>query len=87
MKDKPFFSLIMLDYSMPEMDGPEFATRVRQLLKNANLEEPFIVCCTAYTEQGFVEEAHRAGMNTFLSKPVTEPQVQSLIKKHNLQLY
>ena len=72
MNEKPFFSLIMLDFSMPTLSGPEVATRIRQMLKNANLEEPLICCCSAYDEGCFVEEAHRAGMNTFLTKPINQ---------------
>ena len=28
----PMYSLILLDYSMPVMDGPQFAIKVRRLL-------------------------------------------------------
>ena len=49
----PMYSLIMLDYSMPAMDGPQFATKVRCLLDLANVSIPFICCCTAYAEASF----------------------------------
>ena len=31
---KVMFKIIMLDYSMPEMDGPEVAQKIDQLFKN-----------------------------------------------------
>lgn len=45
------YKLIFLDYSMQGMDGPEVATRIRQMLDQANVAQPFICCCTAYVEE------------------------------------
>ena len=42
------YKLLMLDYSMPEMDGPQVATEIRKLLSEANITQPIICCCTAY---------------------------------------
>lgn len=46
------YQLIMLDYSMPEVDGPVFAQTIRSIYKEdpklRELEAPLICCCTAY---------------------------------------
>ena len=45
------YAVILLDYSMPEMDGPEVAVEMRKLLASSILVEtqmPYIVCFTAY---------------------------------------
>ena len=31
------YRIILLDYSMPEMDGPQVATEIRRLFKNSIL--------------------------------------------------
>ena len=61
----------MLDYSLGVgLDGPEVAVLVRKMIGEANLEQPYICCCTAYTEESFKNKAFEAGMDDFLTKPV-----------------
>ena len=53
------YKLILLDYSMPDMDGPEVARQARAFFKEHSTSEedrldPFICCCTAYTEATFM---------------------------------
>ena len=47
-EDVPMYKIILLDYSMPEMDGPQVAIELRQMLEEARLAIPYICCCTAY---------------------------------------
>ena len=47
------YKLIFLDYSMQGMDGPEVAQKIRQMLDEANIAQPFICCCTAYVEETY----------------------------------
>ena len=44
----PMYKLIILDYSMPEIDGPKTASAVRMYIDSKELQMPFICCCTAY---------------------------------------
>ena len=45
------YKLVLLDFSMPDMDGPEVAIKLRKLLNDVGLDAPTICCCTAYTEE------------------------------------
>ena len=46
------YKLILLDFSMPDMNGPTVASIIRDLYNN-NADEPFICCCTAYGDEAF----------------------------------
>lgn len=73
-KDKramSMFKLILLDYSMSDLDGPTVSLQVREMLSKHGMPQPHICCCSAYTEASFVDEALASGMNSFISKPVT----------------
>ena len=69
------YKLILLDYSMPEMDGPQVAIAVRNLFKTSILvteaDTPYICCCTAYCEAAFKKQALSAWMDNFLTKPIS----------------
>lgn len=47
------YRLILLDYSMPEMDGPECSREIKKLFYQSSVflveQKPFICCCTAYS--------------------------------------
>ena len=64
------YEIILLDYSMPDIDGPVVATNIREMLSDCMLisadQTPFICCCTAYDERKFKKKALSAGMNQFL---------------------
>ena len=51
------YKVILLDYSMPEMDGPQVALEIRKLFTESILLDksqiPYICCCTAYAEATF----------------------------------
>ncbi len=77
--DKPF-SLILLDWKMPGMDGLECARRIRESLPS-NLP---ILVLTAYDWANIKEEALSAGIDGFIAKPffVTSLQ-QALVSMHS----
>ena len=68
-----------MDYSMPEMDGPQVATELRQILDMTGIEAPYICCCTAYGEASFKKMALDAGMDIFLTKPVEHSQMTAIL--------
>ena len=78
------YKIILLDYSMPELDGPEVAMRIRRLFQsNPLLEEdavPFICCCTAYDEASFKRQALAAGMDQFMTKPLKLDELKQILE-------
>lgn len=64
-QDQP--DLIVLDYMMPDMDGPDVARRVRQLERTRDIP---IIMLTASQEEPHIEAAFAAGANDYITKPV-----------------
>jgi two-component system phosphate regulon response regulator PhoB len=59
-------ALILLDYMMPDMTGPEVARRIRQRPGGQAIP---IVLLTASADEAHVREALAAGADDFLIKP------------------
>ncbi len=49
----PLYKVMLIDYSMPGMNGPELAVKIQELAKANGLETPYMCCCTAYSDQKF----------------------------------
>ena len=84
--DLPFwsYSLILLDYSMPTLDGPATAIKICELYKQYLQEIPHIVCLTAFTEKIFEDKARDAGMSEFISKPINNSKLKKIMRECNL---
>ena len=84
------YKLILVDYSMPEMDGPALVKRIKELMSNNVVQAgqpgntPYICCCSAYDDIDFKRQAEEAGMQSFLTKPVTWEEIRSVLKTSGL---
>lgn len=67
---------VFLDWMMPEVDGLDLARRIRSSKSNKSVP---IVMLTGRTEPEAMEEAFHAGVNFFLTKPVTPEKVKKLL--------
>jgi len=62
--------IIILDWEMVPMNGPDFVRRLRLDEESPNPYLP-VIMVTGYTERRKVEEARDAGITEFLAKPVS----------------
>ena len=60
------YSLVLLDWKMPEMDGVEVARLIRQRYSH----ETTVIILTAYNWDDIMNEALQCGVDSFLSKPL-----------------
>ncbi len=75
-------NLIITDLNLPGLNGIELAQQVRN---NSRLKMLPIILLTASDRQGDVYKAYHNGINAFIHKPPTYPELKMLVK--NLSLY
>jgi CheY-like chemotaxis protein len=68
-------SAVILDWHMPEMDGPTFIRKVRSPGSFPYPDVP-IIMLTGHGERSRVVEAIRLGVNEFMLKPVSAKALQ-----------
>jgi signal transduction histidine kinase/CheY-like chemotaxis protein len=72
--------VVIMDYEMPGIDGPETARRILHKLRELKLDLPKIIAHTAYTTGPDIAKCQDAGMVDFLPKPCTKDQLISKVK-------
>jgi len=75
------FDLIFMDHMMPEMDGAEAASKIRESEKYWN-SQVTIIACTANVMKGAEELFIESGMNDYISKPVQLDIVKKKLAKY-----
>ena len=72
------YALVFMDMQMPEVDGVE-ATRLLRLDKS--LSQPYIIAMTANAREEDRRLCIDAGMNDFVSKPVTIDDLRNVLER------
>ena len=75
------FNLVLMDVSMPEMDGYE---TTRLLRENPDLKALPVIALTAHAIAGERARCLGAGMNDYLTKPFQTEQLLKLIRQYCL---
>jgi two-component system chemotaxis response regulator CheY len=71
--------LILLDWSMPVMDGVEFLSQLRKQLSGG--DKPKVVFCTTENDVAQIAKAMRAGADDFLLKPFDRDIVEAKLQE------
>ena len=75
------FDLVLMDVSMPEMDGYEATRAIRELENGAKRQRMPIVCLTAHVMASDVERSKEAGMDDYLSKPISKEKLETVLER------
>ena len=68
--------LVLMDITMPEMDGIQALKKIKELDPSAN-----IIMCSAMGQQAMVIEAIQSGAKDFIVKPFQAERVLEAVKK------
>ncbi|HCC08302.1 MAG TPA: two-component system response regulator [Clostridiales bacterium] len=68
--------LVIMDITMPEMDGIEAVKQIKQINSAAK-----IIMCSAMGQQGMVIESIQAGARDFVVKPFQAERILEAVKK------
>ena len=75
------FDLILMDISMPEMDGYEATKSIRNGEAGDVYQKLYIVAMTANAMKGDREKCLDSGMDEYIAKPISYDKVAEMLDK------
>lgn len=75
------YDLILMDWEMPVLDGISATHKIRNWEHEHNVPQTPVVALTAHALKGYEENALSAGMQGFLTKPLSIDELQKVIFK------
>jgi len=75
------YDLVFMDCHMPEVDGYEATTKVRNFEEHTGAKRTTIVALTADAMEGNRSQSINAGMDDFITKPITKEQISEILSK------
>lgn len=82
MAENQYVDAILMDVSMPGMDGLEASRRIRKM---PDLEDLPIIALTAHVGEDNVRACYEAGMTDYLSKPLNRGRLFESLSEHLTQ--
>ena len=76
------YNIIVMDGSMPEMDGYQAATEIRRLQQQGVMPRVPIIALTANALPEDRERCLAAGMDDYLSKPVSQADLRAMLERY-----
>lgn len=83
MQDPGRFPMILMDLSMPIMDGYEATRKIRDFEADSDLDAIPIIALTGHALKNDREGCLQAGMNDYLSKPVKQIQLLDKLETYS----
>lgn len=73
--------LVLMDVSMPELDGFEATAEIRKDEAAESANPTIIVAVTAHSLQGDEDRCLAAGMDDYMSKPISVEKLEAMIRR------
>jgi DNA-binding NarL/FixJ family response regulator len=71
--------IVLMDITMPEMDGIEAMKEIRKLNPSA-----VVLICSAMSQQDLISDALKAGANGYVMKPFKPNRVNEIVRKYGV---
>ena len=78
------FACILMDISMPVMDGFEATKHIRDLERKHHLDGVTIIALTGLASEDAQQEAYGSGVDLFLTKPAKLKEIKSIMEERKL---
>lgn len=78
------FSCILMDISMPRMDGIEATKQIRAFEHSKGREPVVILALTGLASASAQQDAYESGVDVFLSKPVKLKELSTILREKEL---
>ncbi len=76
------FDIVLMDVKMPRMNGFEATRRIRELEMGQRTKQPIsIIGLTAHAVYGYEDLCRDAGMNGYITKPVSRDTLQRILEQ------
>lgn len=77
------FDFVLMDVSMPVMDGLESTRHIRSYERSHNIKPTTVIALTDLASASAQQEAYSSGVNTFMTKPVKLKDLSKLFEKED----
>ena len=74
------YDVVLMDLVMPEMDGAEATSRIREMNAESGLR-PRIIGMSAFSDGDNIDSAVEAGMDGFLAKPILPSDLLTVVEQ------
>jgi CheY-like chemotaxis protein len=75
------YQLVLMDVQMPGMDGLEATRRLRDPSSDVLDSTIPVIALTAHAVEGYREICQQAGMDDYVTKPITLKQIRQILEK------
>lgn len=79
LPNRKHFDFVLMDISMPIMDGMEATRRIRDFEKENGVKRVTVIALTGLASEKAREEAETSGIDVFLPKPVKFGELRNLL--------
>jgi len=88
LREQPsYWDIIFMDCEMPIMDGYQATHEIRDMeARQSSQPHCWIIGLSAHATNEYVQKARDAGMDDYLSKPVSQQQVSEALKRAQLSM-